>query len=437
MDKRKRYQIFVSSTFTDLKEERGKVMETILNYNCFPVGMEMFPAMDEKQFEYIKRIIDESDYYLLIIGGRYGSVDGSGVSWTEREFDYAVTKGIPVLVFDHEDFTRLPANKTDQGRKRNKLNAFKTKASSSRLIKHWSNKDDLALAVSTSLSKVLDLQPRIGWVRADTIVNEDEQKEIDNLKEELKRKDEYYQKKINTLISELAELKAIQIKQPQAKIISIPGTNVFFRMIQVLSGSFMMGASEVDERPIHKVTLSDYWIGETQVTRAMWRAVMGENTINHEADPDLPVDFASWDDCQAFIEKLNKMTGMQFHLPTEAQWEFAARGGRIGKNNHFRYAGSDDVYELCSGTLHPVKDGVQNELGLYDMSGNVWEWCQDWYGIYSSDDQIDPTGPTYGEKRVLRGGSCRDYPLDNWRVAHRENFIPECSNGCSGLRLAL
>ena len=201
MDERKRYQIFVSSTFRDLEEERGKVMETILNFNCFPAGMEMFPAMDEDIFKYIKRIIDESDYYLLIIGGCYGSVDENGVSWTEREYDYAVSKGIPVIAFDHKDFTTLPANKTDQGRKRIKLAAFKKKVATGRLIKKWTNKDDLALVVATSLKSVLDLQPRIGWVRADKVISGDSQEVIDKLNAEIEK----YKKEVKRLEDDLKQ----------------------------------------------------------------------------------------------------------------------------------------------------------------------------------------------------------------------------------------
>ena len=172
-DDRRRYQIFVSSTFEDLKDERGKVMETILNFDCFPAGMELFPAMDEEQFEYIKRIIDDSDYYLLIIGGRYGSVDDNGVSWTEKEYDYAVSKHIPVIAFVHDGFSKLSVEKTDsEANKRKKLIAFKKKVLKGKLIKKWSNADGLALAVATSLKRVLELQPRIGWVRADSVFND-------------------------------------------------------------------------------------------------------------------------------------------------------------------------------------------------------------------------------------------------------------------------
>ncbi len=210
----KRYQLFVSSTYEDLKDERAKVMETILNFDCFPAGMERFPAMDIKLFEYIKKIIDDSDYYLLIIGGRYGSVDkSSGKSWTEQEFDYAVSKGIPVMVFDHEDFTKLPANKTDQDDgKRKRLLEFKERVAKERLINKWSNADNLALKVSNSLRQVFDMQPRIGWVRANTVVISDSLEEIRSNKD-VRHNKTTTTPKVATSKNEMAPIKVVSLKK--------------------------------------------------------------------------------------------------------------------------------------------------------------------------------------------------------------------------------
>ena len=179
---------------------------------------------------------------------------------------------------------------------------------------------------------------------------------------------------------------------------------VSFKMIKVKGGTFQMGSRSVE----HSVTLSDYYIGETEVTQALWQAVMGSNPSWFKGD-NLPVDNVSWKDCQKFIKKLNKLTGRRFALPTEAQWEYAARGGN--KSRGYEYSGSnniDDVawcYDNNSSQTHPVGTKMANELGLYDMSGNVLEWCSDWYGDYSSSSQTDPTGPSTGSYRVLRGGS--------------------------------
>ena len=221
---------------------------------------------------------------------------------------------------------------------------------------------------------------------------------------------------------------------------------VSFTMIPVEGGTFTIGAtSEMenpcdDEKPTHQVTLSSYYyIGETEVTQALWEAVMGSNPSEFKGD-DLPVEKVSWKDCQTFISKLNALTGKYFRLPTEAEWEFAARGGN--QSRHTQYSGSsriDDVawYDGNSGDKpHPVKTKQPNELGIYDMTGNVWEWCLDWYGSYSSYAQTDPTGVGSGSKRVFRGGS---FASDSryCRSSCRYSSTPEFSSDALGLRLVL
>lgn len=186
-------------------------------------------------------------------------------------------------------------------------------------------------------------------------------------------------------------------------------------MVYVSGGTFTMGAtseqgSDVrsDEKPTHSVTLSSYYICKYEVTQALWRAVMGSNPSNFKGD-NLPVESVSWNDCQTFINRLNSYTGRNFRLPTEAEWEFAARGGNYSR--HYKYSGSNYIgdvawYDNNSGNrTHPVGTKQPNELGLYDMSGNVYEWCSDWDGSYSSYSQSDPTGPNSGSCRVERGGS--------------------------------
>lgn len=182
----KRYQIFISSTFSDLKEERNKVMQTIMSLDCIPAGMEMFPAMDEEQFEFIKRIIDDCDYYLLIVGARYGSMDENGVSYTEKEYDYAVSKGIPVIAFLHHDISSLPMNKADLDTElRRKLEAFRKKVEIGRLVKYWKNADDLNAKVAVSLPKTIKMFPRTGWVRANLQSNAESLQEMNELRKEL------------------------------------------------------------------------------------------------------------------------------------------------------------------------------------------------------------------------------------------------------------
>ena len=221
--------------------------------------------------------------------------------------------------------------------------------------------------------------------------------------------------------------------------------NVSYRMIPVNGGTFTMGAtSEMtepygDEEPRHQVTLSDYDIGETEVTQALWKAVMGSNPSYFKGD-NLPVETVSWNDCQTFIRKLNGLTGRHFRLPTEAEWEFAARGGN--RSRYTQYSGSsriDDVawYGRNSGDkTHPVKTKQPNELGIYDMTGNVWEWCQDWYGDYNSYAQTNPTGASSGFGRVGRGGSWCSYPRI-CRSSGRYNYAPGSERSDLGLRLVL
>lgn len=202
-------------------------------------------------------------------------------------------------------------------------------------------------------------------------------------------------------------------QQNQIKEVQVNG--VSFKMIYVAGGSFMMGATqeqtnyENDETPVHQVTLSDYYIAETEVTQELWCAVMGSNPSRFTRSSRNPVEMVSWHDCQSFIQRLNQLTGLRFRLPTEAEWEYAARGGN--KSKGYKYSGSnriDDVawYDGNSGAVtHEVAKCYPNELGLYDMSGNVWEWCSDWYGSYSSVAQVDPSGAGTGSSRVNRGGS--------------------------------
>lgn len=222
--------------------------------------------------------------------------------------------------------------------------------------------------------------------------------------------------------------------------------NVEFKMIYVEGETFKMGSDNgcADEKPVHDVTLSDYCIGETLVTQALWKAVMNNNPSGFKGD-NLPVENVSWEDCQEFICKLNnrvqdQLKGRRFALPTEAQWEFAARGGK--KRKGYLYSGSNTIDDVAwyegdsSEKTHPVKQKRANELGLYDMSGNVGEWCQDWFGFYPSSSQTDPTGPSSGASRVLRGGSW--YSIASYcRSANRNYYTPGNRYNFLGLRLVL
>ena len=217
--------------------------------------------------------------------------------------------------------------------------------------------------------------------------------------------------------------------------------SVSFNMVKVKGGTFKMGSNDSEaldrEKPVHSVTLSDYYIGETEVTQELWEVVMGTNTSYYSGSTK-PVEMVSWDDCQKFINKLNDLTGLEFRLPTEAEWEYAARGGN--KSKGYKYAGSNTIdevawyYDNLSSSTHPVGTKSPNELGIYDMSGNVWEWCSDWYAIYTSVSQTNPTGPSTGSFRVFRGGGWNS-SAQFCRVAHRGYGTPDIRNSNLGFRL--
>ena len=217
-------------------------------------------------------------------------------------------------------------------------------------------------------------------------------------------------------------------------------------MVKVKGGSFQMGGTSEqgsniysDEKPVHTVTLSDYYICKYEVSQQEWEVVMGNNP-SHFQGKDLPVEQVSWEDCQVFIQRLNTLTGLDFKLPTEAQWEYAARGG--SKSQGTKYSGSNTLSEVgwfgenSGRKTHPIGQKQANELGLYDMSGNVWECCSDWYGGYSSSSEADPIGPGSGSYRVNRGGS---WYGEAWlcRVSRRSAFDPGYRDSNLGLRLVL
>lgn len=233
----------------------------------------------------------------------------------------------------------------------------------------------------------------------------------------------------------------------EADIETINVNGVKFQMVKIQGGTFQMGATSeqgndvsINEKPIHSVTLSDYHIGQTQVTQELWQAVMGSNPSEFKGDSQCPVENVSWNDCMEFIAKLNRLTGKNFRLPTEAEWEYAARGG--SKSRGYKYSGNNnpDLVAWYDGNsinkTHPVAQKQANELGLYDMSGNVWEWCSDWYGEYTNEVQTNPTGPITGTDYVQRGGSWENGSI-GVRVSRRSPGTPALRGCYYGLRLAL
>lgn len=255
---------------------------------------------------------------------------------------------------------------------------------------------------------------------------------------------------------------------------SVGGVSI--KMVEVVGGTFLMGAqtadstkdnydyeAETDESPVHEVTVSDFYIGETEVTQGLWEAVMkysgtcadGSSMSAYASDVwlgtnpstsyglgrEYPAYYVSWEDIvNIFLPRLNKITGATFRLPTEAEWEYAARGGN--QSQGYKYSGSNTIedvawyYNNSASSTHPVGTKQPNELGIYDMSGNVWEWCSDWSGSYTATAQTDPTGSSTGSSRVLRGGSWYG-DAQGCRVSNRFNNFPDTRYFNYGFRLVL
>ncbi len=219
-------------------------------------------------------------------------------------------------------------------------------------------------------------------------------------------------------------------------------------MVFVEGGSFTMGCTEVqggdcidDEKPAHTVTLSDFYIAKYELTQAQWKELMGINPASFKSCPECPLEYASWDEIQKFIRNLNLRTGKNYRLPTEAEWEYAAGGGKLSKG--YKYAGSNSIEEVAwyrgnsNRETHPVGGKRANELGIYDMSGNIGEWCSDWYAenYYANSAASNPSGASSGSERVLRGG-CRTDREEGCRISRRYKESPmKHLNG--GIRLVL
>ncbi|MDR0937891.1 MAG: formylglycine-generating enzyme family protein [Mediterranea sp.] len=216
-------------------------------------------------------------------------------------------------------------------------------------------------------------------------------------------------------------------------------------MVYVEGGTFWMGCTdgqgsdcENDESPAHSVTLTSFNISKYEVTQGQWVTIMGTNPSKNARGDNYPVTNVSWSDAQEFCDRLNTATGKQYRLPTEAEWEYAARGGNQSKS--YKYSGSNNLNNVgwfsgnSEGNTHPVGQKLPNELGIYDMSGNVWEWCSDWYSNYPAAMQTDPMGASSGSYRVLRGGSRSSY-APNCRVAYRHYYSPDFSSQFLGFRL--
>ena len=219
-------------------------------------------------------------------------------------------------------------------------------------------------------------------------------------------------------------------------------------MIFINGGSFTMGCTKeqdtcyASEKPAHKVTLSNFYMNKYPVTQREWETVMGTRPWFSKNCPDCPVEHVSWYDAQMFVNTLNQLTGKFYRLPTEAEWEYAARGGN--KSKGFQYAGGNNPDEIgwytknSNDESHPVGKKKPNELGLYDMSGNVWQWCQDWYdeSYYQKSPENNPQGPGKDSYRTCRGGSWWS-EVGDLRLSNRDRYPPDGRDDDVGFRLVM
>lgn len=230
--------------------------------------------------------------------------------------------------------------------------------------------------------------------------------------------------------------------EKEKNFMTIIVNGVQFDMVFVKGGTFLMGDNDEDwAKPEHKVTLSDYYIGRMEVNQSLWKAVMDNNPSAHQDETgNYPVEMVSWYDCKRFVKKLSEMTGYSFALPTEAEWEYAARGGI--KSKDYKYAGANKIEKVAwysengGNVTHYCGTSMNNELGIFDMSGNVWEWCADWYDNYNGLLQTNPTGPITGTHRVLRGG-CIDQSYNSCTIKNRGRNVPTLKSRTVGLRLVM
>ena len=223
--------------------------------------------------------------------------------------------------------------------------------------------------------------------------------------------------------------------------------DVPFTFVYVQGGTYMMGASDTKKKSLsdapHQVTVSSFYIATTEVTQRQWQAVMADK--RPVSKKNMPVNFVSYNDAQLFVQQLSNLTGMRIDIPTEAEWEYAARGGVRTRN--YRFAGSNNSHEVAwigrmptedndYNPINPVAKKRPNEIGLYDMTGNLYEWCRDWYASYDTNFKVNPEGPKQGEHRVARGGSWQN-KSGECEVHSRFHFPPSNRMSDTGLRIVI
>ena len=463
---RENYDVFISYRRSDAVNEARSINDRLRlrQIRCF---YDFDELKDRKFDEKILDAIKDAEIFITILSPDYFCRCSEKDDWVRKEIECAIAnhkKIVPINVNNHFDGTKhipenVPYNLSNgiighqfsevytgttfndnidaiiRDRIQSEIPNIGTAPSNSAKIEISSDADCRVLKGGKEISQVqaksynfIYLGPGNHRLVFQSVKYEDiEHKEIYRVMDEKLPYEDFIEVELLPLIE----------KQEEHSV-RFTANGVSFTMIRVQGGTYQMGASADDdeaydnEKPRHIETVGNFMIGKTPVTQALWQAVMGSNPSYFTGDMQRPVEKVSWDDCQTFIRKLNQLTGENFRLPTEAEWEYAARGGNRSKG--YKYSGGNDAEAVAwyddnsDGTTHRVKTKQPNELGIYDMSGNVWEWCQDkWCDDYES--------PRNSTDRVLRGGSW-DFSARGVRVSIRSGSYPDYRYNLSGLRLA-
>lgn len=370
-------RIFISYKRED-KEKVFKIKDQIEKAICEECWIDLDGIESDAQFmNVIIKAINASEIVLFMYSKAHSKISKFDKDWTVRELNFAAKKNKRIVFINLDDSALTDQFEFMYGTQQQiRASSIDSMSNLFRDLRKWMNKDEHILSNTNSTTN------------------------------------------INISNNNAKNISSVHLSHTHTFCVN----GVEFNMIRVEGGTFSMGEVSkftyfFGERELnkHDVTLHSYAIGETPVTQALWKAVMGNNPSKFKGDEN-PVECVSWTDCQEFIKRISKITNTEFSLLTEAQWEFAARGGNKYTINtwtgvHYSGAGPRKYKEVAwckenSGkTTHPVKTKKPNELGIYDMSGNVWEWCIDRYGNYTFSHQYDPIGPSKGSERVIRGGS--------------------------------